>query len=218
MGTYFRNVEQYLDQIDKGDWIEIGVDRGEGSTPWIAEQAKKRNVDFFAVDVDPVQISTARQNFVKNQTMSPRIFLVESKGESFLRDYARDHPDRKVSFAYLDNFDWNYWLGEQEEDFVPKVKQHYKDLMGVEMSNINSQITHMLQAMLLLNLMTANSIIMCDDTWFHPREGVFIGKCSSAIPFLLMSGYRVLHSEGYRQNSGVILGKFENEKNSTVLG
>lgn len=211
MGTYFRNVEQYLDKIDSGDWIEIGVDRGEGSTPWLAEQAKKRGQDFFAVDIDPVQIKTARQNFINNQTMSPKIFLVESKGEEFLRDYARDHPDRKIALAYLDNFDWDYWLGEQEEAFVPAVKQQYQNLMGVEMLNINSQITHLLQAMLLLNLMSKNSIIVCDDTWYHPREGIFIGKCSAAIPFLLMSGYQVLHNEGYRQNSGAILGRFTSE-------
>jgi hypothetical protein len=50
---------------------------------------------------------------------------------------------------------------------------------------------------------------ICDDTWFHPGEGIFIGKCSAAIPYLCTQGYKVLHYEGYRQNSGVILGRFK---------
>ena len=211
MGTYFRNVEQFLDRIDNGDWIEIGVDRGEGSTPWLAERARNKNADFFAVDVDPKQIRTTRQRFIDQGQMSPKIFFVEARGEEFIKDYTHDHPDRRVSLAYLDNFDWDYWLGGQEEAFVPAVKQQYKDLMGVEMINLNSQITHMLQAMLLVPIMSENSIFICDDTWYDPRDGVFVGKCSSAIPFLLMSGYQMLHTEGYRQNSGAILGKFANE-------
>ena len=116
---------------------------------------------------------------------------------------------------YLDNFDWDYWLGKQEESFVPIQKQHYREKMKVEMLNINSQLTHLVQAMRMLPLMSANSIVVCDDTWYHPNEGIFIGKCSAVIPFLLVNGYSILHQDGYRQNSGVILGKFVDEKLSS---
>jgi hypothetical protein len=40
MGTYYRNVEKFIPQIDPGVWIEIGVDRGEGSTKFFADLAK----------------------------------------------------------------------------------------------------------------------------------------------------------------------------------
>ena len=209
MGTYYKNVEQFLDRIDAGDWLEIGIDRGEGSTPWLADQAKSRNQDFFAVDVDPNQIQITRQRFIDQGQMSPKIFFVLEKGEDFIKNFAKDHPERRFSLAYLDNFDWDYWLGVEEEEFVPKIKKQYQDIMNVEMLNINSQISHLYQAMLLAPLMTANSIFVCDDTWYHPEEGVFIGKCSSVVPYLIMIGYQVLHTDGYRQNSGVILGKFK---------
>jgi hypothetical protein len=136
------------------------------------------------------------------------IHLVNNKGELFLQDFKHQNPDKKISLAYLDNFDWDYWLGREEEAFVAGVKKKYQDKMGVEMNNINSQLTHLLQAYHLVSIMTPNSIIVCDDTWAMPEEGIFSGKCSAAIPFLLLHGYRVLHNQGYRQNSGVILGRF----------
>jgi hypothetical protein len=125
----------------------------------------------------------------------------------FLDQYKEELTTQKVSLVYLDNFDWDYWVGGEEEHFVPAQKQHYRDTMGVEMTNLASQQAHLLQAMKLIPMMSEKNIIVCDDTWYHPREGVFIGKCSATIPFLLLHGYKILHGEGYRQNSGVILGK-----------
>jgi hypothetical protein len=142
------------------------------------------------------------------------IELVHAFGENFLEQFTRDNPGKKFSLVYLDNFDWDYWVGGQEESFVPAQKQHYRDYMGTEMTNINSQKTHLLQAMRLMPLMTENSIIVCDDTWYHPNEGVFIGKCSAVIPYLLLQGYEVLNSQGYRQNSGAILGRFTKRTDS----
>jgi len=225
MGTYYKAVEQYMDSVDAtGSWVEIGVDRGEGSTRFFSNQAKKRNVKFYGVDADPDQIARARTTLSSTGTafigtngsiqyevaqVPDHVGLVHAKGEDFLEQFAQDNPGQKFSLVYLDNFDWDYWVGGQEEAFVPAQKQHYRDTMGTEMTNINSQKTHLLQAMRLMPLMTKNSIIVCDDTWYHPNEGVFIGKCSAVIPYLLLQGYEVLNNQGYRQNSGAILGRFK---------
>lgn len=223
MGTYYRNVEQYLDQIDTGAWVELGVDRGEGSTQWFAEAAKKRGTKFFGVDMDPDQIALASKNLrSKTATVNAdgsmtvlvgelpdHVHLVADRGEIFLSNFADQNPDQKISLAYLDNFDWDYWLGREPEAFVAGVKQRYLDKLGAEMSNINSQLTHLLQAHRLVPLMTENSVIVCDDTWAMPEEGIFSGKCSAAIPYLILHGYKILHTHGYRQNSGVILGRFK---------
>jgi hypothetical protein len=224
MGTYYKAVEQYMDSVDAtGSWVEIGVDRGEGSTKFFSNQAKKRNVKFYGVDADPEQITRARtvlsatgnafigtNGSIQHEVaqVPDHVSLVHAKGEDFLEQFTKDNPGQKFSLVYLDNFDWDYWVGGQEEAFVPAQKQHYRDTMGTEMTNINSQKTHLLQAMRLMPLMTENSIIVCDDTWYHPNEGVFIGKCSAVIPYLLLQGYEVLNNQGYRQNSGAILGRF----------
>jgi hypothetical protein len=226
MGTYYRNIEPFLDQIDPGAWIEIGVDRGEGSTKYFSDLAQQRATKFYAVDYDPAQIQritqtlTATGNAIINLdgtishelgALPDHVTVVQAKGEDFLSTY---DITNKVSLVYLDNFDWDYWVGRQEESFVPAQKQHYRQTMGTEMTNINSQQAHLLQAIHLMNMMTDNSIIVCDDTWYHPEEGVFIGKCSAVIPYLLLNGYQILHHQGYRQNSGAILGRF---KNKTVV-
>lgn len=223
MGTYYRNVEQYLDKIDAGAWVELGVDRGEGSTQWFADHSKKRNVKFFGVDMDPDQIALAGKNLrsktasinadgsmtVSVGEMPDHVQLTAERGEIFLSEFANRYPDQKISLAYLDNFDWDYWLGREPEEFVAGVKQRYIDKLGAEMTNMNSQLTHLLQAYRLIPLMTENSVIVCDDTWAMPEEGIFSGKCSAAIPYLIMHGYKILHGQGYRQNSGVILGRFK---------
>jgi len=208
MGTYYKQVEQYLDRINEGSWVEIGVDRGEGSTRFFADLAQQRGTHFYGVDADPDQIARATANLSAGSSLPDHITLVAAKGEDFLSNWNNTKPGEKISLAYLDNFDWDYWLGQQEEPFVPIQKQHYREKMKVEMLNLNSQLTHLAQAMRILPLMADNSVIVCDDTWYHPNEGIFIGKCSAVIPLLLVSGYALLHHSGYRQNSGAILGRF----------
>lgn len=225
MGTYYKNVEKFINQIDSGTWVEIGVDRGEGSTQWFAELAETNNVQFYAVDADPDQIQKSLETLSKSKdvlidsltgeikhTYKPipsHVKLVHARGEIFLSQFHDQNPNLRISLVYLDNFDWDYWVGGEEESFVPAQKAHYRETMGVEMNNINSQTTHLAQAIQLMSMMSDNSIIICDDTWYHPKEGIFIGKCSAVIPYLILHGYQILHSQGYRQNSGVILGRFK---------
>lgn len=220
MGTYYKQVEPWLDRIDRGAWIELGVDRGEGSTRWFSDMAKTRATRFYGVDMDPAQIERARASLTQPKVaniqsdgsislvsveLDEHIRLVADKGEDFLRKL---DSTEQVSLVYLDNFDWDYWLGHEEELFVAGVKQRYRDIIQTEMTNINSQQTHLLQTMLLMSRLTNNSLVICDDTWYMPEEGIFSGKCSAAVPFLLLHGFKLVHTEGFRQNSGVILGRF----------
>jgi hypothetical protein len=209
MGTYYKKVEDYLDRIDNGCWIEVGVDRGEGSTKFLSDLAGARGVDFHGVDMDPDQIARATENLSVDGKLPDHVTLACDRGENYIQQLSNDNPELQASLVYLDNFDWDYWLGGQEEAFVAGVKQNYRDKLGVEMTNVQSQVTHLLQAIYLMNMMSENSIIVCDDTWYHPNEGVFIGKCSAVIPYLFLNGFSLLHNQGYRQNSGAILGRFK---------
>jgi hypothetical protein len=46
----YRLLDDFVDDLDHGNMIEIGSDRGEGSTRWLAEFAAKTGRDFFTVD------------------------------------------------------------------------------------------------------------------------------------------------------------------------
>jgi len=200
MGAHYRKIEQHLGLIDDGDWLEIGVDRGEGSTKFFAEQAGERGVDFVGVDIDPDQIALATKNCSIDGALSPHINLVTSKGEDYL---ASQHgTDRKFSLVYLDNFDWDYWLDVPDEGFVPAQRAKYPGLLNVPMMNINSELTHLVQAINMMSLLTPNCVVVCDDTWVEPRDGIFIGKCAAALPFLLTQGFKVEETYGYRNRDG----------------
>ena len=212
-----------MDQVDPtGAYLEIGLDRGEGSTRFFSDNARKRGVKFLGVDADHTQVENARAGLsatgngvigpngeitMETTSLPDHVSLFHAKGEDFLDDIKAQQPDQRFSLCYLDNFDWDYWCNRQEEKWVARQKQHYRDYMKIEMTNLHSQMTHLVQAIKLVPLMTEKSIIVCDDTWYHPDEGVFIGKCSAVIPYLCLNGYTILNAEGYRQNSGAILGR-----------
>jgi hypothetical protein len=213
MGTYYKNAEQFMDRVDPGAWLEIGVDRGEGSTRWFANHAKRRGSRFYGVDIDPQQIARASAGMLETGevtmttdgrwvpvlgSMPDHVSFTVSKGEDFVAEFA-DKYREPISLVYLDNFDWDYWLGREEEHFVPAAKQKYREEFKVEMTNMNSQLTHFKQT---------NALVICDDTWFMPDEGIFSGKCSAVIPLLITAGFRIMHTSGHRQNSGVIMGRF----------
>ena len=140
-----------------------------------------------------------------------KIEIINSLGEEFLKHYKEFEPENKISLAYLDNFDWDYWLGQEEEPFVPEVKALYRNNLKIEMNNLNSQLSHLMQAMYLSDNLTDNCLVVCDDTWYHPGEGIFVGKCSAAIPYLATQGLSVIYGNGYRQNSTIIMGRFSKE-------
>lgn len=200
MGTYYKNALNYVGDITEGDIIEIGVDRGEGSTAFFIDLAKQKNVNFVGVDAHPQQIENAVKRVCVNGALPDHVQLVHAKGEEYLK--SENAHNRQFSIAYLDNFDWNYWMQRPEESFVPGQRQMYRDVMHVEMNNMNSQMVHLVQAMNLYKLLTPKAVVIFDDTWYEPKEGIFIGKCSAALPYFLAVGFQLLHYSGYRNAPG----------------
>lgn len=203
MGSFYTSAKKYFNKIDKAYWVEVGVDRGEGSSKWFAREAKENAKGLYAVDMDPNQIKnlkTKLKDFLEN------VEIINSTGEEFLKNFATNNPDKKFSLAYLDNFDWDYWVGKERMQWVSDIASNYEKILSTEMTNIRSQSSHLLQAIYLLPLMTENNIIICDDTWLLPEHGIYSGKCSAVIPLLLGYGYSILDEK----DKGIILGKFTN--------
>jgi hypothetical protein len=46
----YRLLDDFADDLDPGNMIEIGSDRGEGSTRWLAEFAARQGKKFYTVD------------------------------------------------------------------------------------------------------------------------------------------------------------------------
>lgn len=202
MGQIFRRAEKYLDQLDPetiGWFVEIGTSRNgdDGSTPVIAEWAERFDQKLYTVDIDPRNIDFATKLGIPNV----RTWL--GSGEKFLSTFP-EHLG-SISVLYLDNFDWD-WHPLNTEAFVLEQQARYDEL-GLAMTNLNSQMAHLNQAILAMPLMAETSLIICDDTWFNEHWGHYSGKSGAAVPYLVGQGYRILETEEY-PTYGTILGRF----------
>lgn len=200
MGQVFRRVEQYLDQLDPGCFIEIGSSRGgdSSSTEVIASWANRRKERFITVDIDPDQSNRVIRLKLDN------VSVINTTGEEFLQSLPRPGLD-SIAFLYLDNFDWDWQPGEPPNPDIVNQQARYREF-GLEMNNINSQRAHLAQMMLAMPLMAPRSIVACDDTWYNKWWGHFSGKSGSVVPYLLNNGYEVLYTEEQSQY-GTILGR-----------
>ena len=187
MGKLYKKINDYIDHCDNGDVLEIGMDRGEGSTSHMISLASGRNVTCVCVDMDIAQIEKYKSSTRGHNT---NVEMHHMSGEQYL-----DSSNRQFSIVYLDNFDWNYWKNENSGPIRAQNKR-YEEFMQIKLTNVNSQKSHLLQAIKLEKLLTPNATIMCDDTWYDKDNMIYIGKCSAAIPFLLSIGFIVAHHEG----------------------
>jgi len=65
------------------------------------------------------------------------------------------------------------------------------------MSNHQSQVTHLRQAILLTEMLTPDAMIVCDDSYWANEYGTYTGKCGAAIPYLETLGFRVVHNKDH---------------------
>jgi hypothetical protein len=182
MGTTF-NLAKNLQQIEPNSiFLEIGSERGEGSTKFLADLAQKFGTVLHTVDLDKQKA---------NAFDHPSIVWHTGKGSEWVKT---EYPKigKKISLVYLDNFDWNHW---------PRVKGHwvqtqiaeYKEKFNIEMNNENSKQEHLEQVINLLPWLSDSSTVLCDDTFQvdGTRGGKWDGKCALALPYLQQFGFNI---------------------------
>jgi hypothetical protein len=165
--------------------LEIGSERGEGSSEWLYNWAHQRGVEFHSVDV-------VTQTFVNNPKIN---FHTTDAGSNWCRDVLPT-LNKKIKVLYLDNFDWigKKWIDNPPQWITRQIKQYA--LRGVVMNNENSQIEHLLQAQYCLPYMDKESIVIVDDTYYNFSTDTWEGKCAKVMPLLVEHGY-VLESNQY---------------------
>lgn len=200
MGAKMYNLVNLLDdQLLTKEYaaVEIGSDRGEGSTFYLNKFFIEKNIDFYSVDFNFNIYSNVKKY------MFDRCFNVT--GEIFLRNI---FPlfNKKINFLYLDNFDFIYKQIE-EADFVKNQIAEYKKY-NVEMNNYNSQKTHLIQVQESIKFLDRGSLVLFDDTFENNNQ--FDGKGGLAVPFLLENNFKIIMksiSDVEQWNSYVLLKK-----------
>jgi hypothetical protein len=166
--------------------VEIGSERGEGSTSFLANFAKIHEIPFYTVDFDPAQYATADAICRKMDDPNIRAFCM--KGEDFFTNVFPS-LNNTIAFLYLDNFDFIY------DHLVGHVDHQISayQALGVTMNNRNSKRAHLKQTQLAEPFMHPLGFILCDDTFRRGPE--WDGKCAYAIPYLLSREWQIVESD-----------------------
>src|SRR5579885_1135589 len=157
--------------------VEIGSERGEGSTAWLHTWCVQHGMEFWTCDFDPAIADNAR-------TLTPNVIC--AKGEEWL---TKSPPQKPVAFAYLDNFDWIFPKNVSKPWRLQTGR--YLEIDGTVMNNVNSQATHFAQANALLPLFAPHAFVLFDDTWRYDT-GEYDGNGWTAVPFLLANGFSII--------------------------
>jgi hypothetical protein len=190
MGMDFNLLRQYAAEISiTNDLLEIGSDRGDGSTAVLSDIAVANQKILHSVDLSAEVINGNSEKY-----HGKPINFYNIKGEDFLDKYT----DLKFSIVLLDNFDWNWW-GDNPPNFLKDQRDAYKSKFHLDMTNTNSQIAHLMQAIKLTNMLAEQCVIACDDTFLNSNQ-TYDGKCGAAVPYLLTLGFTP-----YIKDVGVIL-------------
>jgi hypothetical protein len=202
MGLIYQHIEDFVKDIEEDEVIlEIGSDRWEGSTAYLAAMAHLYNSHLHTVDVNPD--SARRLKRLLTYPLDTCYTFHENTGESLTSMWSVVTGGKTIRVLYLDNFDWDWEVGTNG-DMITEQKAWYLK-QGLEMTNINSQVSHLTQAINLTPWFTRKSIIAIDDTYLY--NGIFIGKGGAVVPYLMTQGFDVIKIH----DNGVILGcDFEN--------
>jgi hypothetical protein len=155
-----------FEPLDGDSVVEIGSERGEGSTAYFRKYCEDKHLPFYSVDVDPL---------IEN--------VIKSDGAEWLEAF-----EGTIGFAYLDNFDYIFehiagkeWVQRQIENYAKR---------GVTMNNENSERAHLEQAKHIARLSRIGTVVIFDDTWF---DNGYHGKGAKAVPYLLGKGFQLVN-------------------------
>ena len=166
--------------IESPVFIEIGSERGHGSTEHHASMCNRLNFQFITVDAYGPTTENAR-NIVKSH--SDNFEAYNMLGEDYLRDF-----NSEIHVLYLDSFDLEH-MGDRTEGVVASTRGSYSE-RGVELNNTNCHLAHLNMAKNSIDKMAKNGIVFFDDVYSGPPN--WVGKGKTAIPFLLEKGYRII--------------------------
>lgn len=180
--TAYTLFESVKDQLGAGNlFVEIGSERGEGSTMFLQKLATQTQNDFITVDIDPIYLG-------------PSINAATMSGEQWV---SRVLPTlkKKVSLAYLDGFDWIYKPemvrgGTASVDTYNLIGEYSKK--GLKLNNVESSLSCLRQVIGMLPHLADRCAIIFDDTWFDAKSDTFMGKGGSSVYFLLANGFELL--------------------------
>lgn len=192
MGTLYKHAENYLDRLATADtsvFVEIGSDKGNGSTLPLADMAKSLGTRLITVDIEEQLLGKLHYRYPGDPRLD-NISCVCAQGSHWAKTIFPSQ-NLTISCLYLDNFDWDY--GDSQWHHLIVEQQAEYTAKGYTMTNFNSQLEHLAQMTALLPYMDQSSIVICDDT--YTWNNCWVGKCGAVVPYLQLNGYEVIDKD-----------------------
>lgn len=189
MGRVYQHIGAYLPDSVNGVFVEIGSDRGEGSTVWLDALAADYHTQLITVDV-----SSKAKSRLHTQCHNTE-FVVDS-GSAWAREFAKTHSD--ISVLYLDNFDYIWDINDVRPAIQMQMREYAEQ--GCAMTNQNCQVEHMRQLSALYPQLAKDVVVAFDDTYCY--NDCWIGKNGPGVVFLLANDFEIVHQT---LDCGVIL-------------
>jgi len=180
MGKVYQSITNYLPEKPTGVFVEIGSERGEGSTIALNDLARQFKTKLISVDIKP----DAQQRYV-HQLLHTE-FVVDS-GSIWAKEFASTHRD--ISILYLDNFDYIWNVNDVTAEIQIQMQEYAGQ--GIAMNNQNCQAEHMRQIVALSPCLAPDAVVVFDDTYCY--NDCWIGKCGPAVVYMQAYGWSVIH-------------------------
>lgn len=119
MGQPYKNIVKYLPEQEFGVFVEIGSDRLEGSTDFLAKLAQSRNTVLHSVDI---------QTEPQSRISHPCIIWHVERGSVWAKT-TWPKIAQPISVLYLDNYDYQYQKSNNNQHFIWN-KKTYNDVKG----------------------------------------------------------------------------------------
>jgi hypothetical protein len=191
--TPFKIFERIKGQLESNSLcVEIGSDRGSGSTQYLQQLANDTlGNSFITIDIDPIHLDSK----IRAATMT---------GEQWVVQHLPDE-NKKIGLVFLDGSDWIEQPilvrnGSASPDVYNMIGEYHRK--GSELNNINTTIAHTKQILGMLPYMQMKCAVLLGDTKFNFASDSFSGKGAAAVYILLSEGFCILSAS---RNSNCVL-------------
>jgi hypothetical protein len=180
MGKIYQSIASYLPDKPAGVFVEIGSERGEGSTVSLNNLAGQYNTKLISVDIN----SEAKRRY---QEQLAHTEFVVAPGSDWAKEFASVPSD--IALLYLDNFDYIWDVNNVSAAIQVQMREYAGQ--GITMTNQNCQAEHMRQIVALRPCLSPTAVVVFDDTYCY--NDCWIGKCGPAVVYMQAHGWSVVH-------------------------
>lgn len=196
MGSSAYRIADEIDYERGQCLLEVGAERGEGSTAFLVDVAQRKGMQLFSIDPDPDAL---------DRVGNLKTHLIIDQAENVLSDWQFN----RIRFAWIDGADWPYsWHerpdGEHHQAWL--AQREVAKRWGGDVTREFSATSHLKIAKYLRGCVAYDAHVIFDDTWWQPRSERWQGKGMYAVPYLVQhTGWTVKDQvEGDEPDDGYV--------------